>query len=72
MKRLLLIVGIACLIAGVLSLLIGAFNRFGYYSVLDGSSELYARLHQWMIIGFTAGIVLVVIGAACLIIRAKF
>ncbi|MBO7703851.1 MAG: hypothetical protein J6S26_05335 [Solobacterium sp.] len=71
MKKLLLIAGIVLLTAGVLFLLFGLFSRFGYYHVLDGSNALYSRLHRRMVIGFTAGSVLGVIGAVCLIIQAK-
>ncbi len=71
MKKLLLIVGIISLIACALSLLFSAFSWYGYYHVLDGSAELYVRLHQRMLISFIVGIVLVVIGIASLIIRSK-
>jgi len=71
MKKLLLIVGVICLIACVLSLLFAAFSWFGYYHVLDGSAELYISLHQRMIIFFVIGIVLAAIGTASLIIRSK-
>jgi len=70
MKRLLLIVGMISLIACVLSLLFSAFNRFGYYHMLDGSSDLYVRLHWRMVIFFVVGIVFAVIGTACLIVRS--
>ena len=71
MKRLLLIVGIISLIACALALLFSAFNWFGYYHVLDGTAELYIRLHQRMIVFFVIGIVLAVIGTVSLIIRSK-
>jgi len=71
MKKLFLIIGIVCLAACVLSLLFAVFNRFGYYHLLDGDADLYAGLHRRMVIGFTAAIVLGVIGAACLVIYAK-
>ena len=71
MKRMLLIVGITLTIASVLSLLYAALNLFGYYHVLDGSAELYSRLHQRMIVFGLIGIVLAVLGAVCFIIRLK-
>lgn len=71
MKKVLWIVGIVCLSVCGISLLFGIFNRFGYYSVLDGDPELYARLHQRMTIGFAAAAVLAVIGVVCFGIYAK-
>lgn len=71
MKKLLLIIGIVSLIACVLSLLLAALSLHGYYHVLDGSSELYVRLHRRMILFFIIGLVLAVIGIVCLIIRSK-
>lgn len=71
MKKMLLIAGIILIIAGVLSLLYAALNLFGYYHVLDGSTELYSRMYQRMITFGLSGIVLAVLGTACLIIRLK-
>ena len=71
MKKLLLIVGIVSVVVCVLFLLYAALNLFGYYNVLDGSPELYRRLHQRMTLFFAAGFVLAAIGAACFIIRSK-
>ena len=71
MKKLLLIIGIACLTLGALLLLFGAFSRFGYYHVLDGSADLYNRLHSRMVLGFSAGPVLAALGGVCLIFRAR-
>ncbi len=66
-----LIVGIVCLVIGVLSLLIAVFCRFAYYHTLDGSSELYASLHRRMIVFGVVGLALAVIGAVCLIVRSR-
>ena len=71
MKKLLVIVGCIGLITGVLSLLLSAFFRHGYYNVLDGSGDLYASLHQRMIVFFVVGVILAVIGIASMVIRAK-
>ena len=58
-------------VLGILSLLLGAMNLFGYYHVLDGSTELYHRLHHRGIVFLMSGIMLAVIGAACFLIRSK-
>ena len=71
MKQMLLIAGITLIIAGVLFLLFAALNLFGYYHVLDGSAELYSRMHQRTIVFGLIGIVLAVLGAVCFIIRLK-
>ena len=71
MKKLLLIIGVVIIIAGVIALLFSALQRFVYYHLLDGEAAMYIRLHWRMIISLVIGIVLVVIGAACLIIRTK-
>ena len=71
MKKILLISGMISLIAGALSFLLSAFFRHGYYNVLDGSAELYARLSQRMMIFFVIGIILAVVGIASMVIRAK-
>ena len=71
MKKTLLIFGIVCLVIGGLALAFGLFSRFGYYHVLDGSSELYMRLHKRMIIGYIVAAVFAVSGAICLFIRSK-
>lgn len=71
MKKLLLILGVVIIIAGVIALLFSALQRFGYYHLLDGDAGMYIGLHWRMIIFFVIGIVLVVIGTVCLIIRTK-
>ena len=71
MKKLLLIIGVVIVIAGVIALLFSALQRFGYYHLLDGEADMYIGLHGRMIISFVIGIVLVATGAVCLIIRAK-
>ena len=71
MKKLLFIVGFIGLITCALSLLLSAFFRHGYYNVLDGSGDLYASLHQRMIVCFVIGIILVAVGIASMVIRAK-
>ena len=69
MKKLLLILGVVCIIAGVLSLLLAVLNWYGYYHVLDGSAELYSRLNMRKILFLILGICLVVGGAVCLLVR---
>ena len=71
MKKALLIVGIVILAVGVLSLAYAGLNCWMYYSVLDGSSSLYARLHQRMTIFLVIGIVLGLAAAACFVVRSK-
>ena len=71
MKKILLILGIMCVIVCVLSLLFAALNLQGYHNVLDGSANLYNRLHQRMIIFFIVGIVSGAAGTACMIIQSK-
>ncbi len=71
MKKLLLVVGIVSIIACILFLLFAVLSLLGYYNVLDGSAELYNRLHQRMTTSFAVGIVLAVIGTVCFIIRSK-
>ena len=67
--EMLLIVGIISLALCALSLAFSALNRHGYYHLLDGTSELYTRLHRRMTIFFVIGIVLALIGAICLILH---
>ena len=71
LKKLLLIAGVVIIVAGVIALIFSALQRYGYYHLLDGDADLYLRLHWRMIISFVIGIVLVAIGAVCLIIHAK-
>ena len=71
MKKILLVVGILLIVAGVLSLAYAAINWFGYYHVLDGSHDLYERLNRRRIIFGIAGLVLTAIGIVCLIIRGR-
>lgn len=71
MKKLLLIAGVVIIVAGVIALLFSALQRYGYYHLLDGDADMYIRLHWGMIISFVIGIVLVAIGAVCLIISTK-
>jgi len=69
LKKLLLISGILIIIIGVISLLFSALQGYGYYHLLDGDADMYIGLHRRMIQFGLIGIILVVIGAACMIIR---
>lgn len=71
MKKLLLIVGIMSMVACVLSLLLAVMFWIGYYQVLDGSSELYIRLYQRRMICLKSGIIFLIIGTVCMLIRSK-
>ena len=71
MKKLLLIVGIVLIIACIIALLLAFINMQSYKSLRDGSPSHYDRLHQRMIVYFIIGIVLAVIGIACILLRFK-
>lgn len=71
MKNVLLIVGVVCLVVCVLALAFAALNGFGYRVVLDGSNELYHRMHQRAIVSLVVGVVFALIGVGSLILRAK-
>ena len=68
-KRLLLIAGIVIIAAGAAALLFSALQRYGYYHLLDGDADMYLGMHRRMIQFLVIGIILVVIGAVCTIIR---
>lgn len=69
MKKTLLTIGVGLLVLGVLSLMVSLFFRWSYYSVLDGSSDLYIRLDRNKTIFLFVGIGLAVSGAVVLLIR---
>ena len=69
MKKYLLILGIAVIAVGVIALLFSALQWYGYYHLLDGDADLYIGLHRRMIIFLVVGIILVMIGVSCIIIR---
>ena len=71
MKKLLLIVGIVIIAAGAVLLLFAALNLFGYCRVLDGSAELYARMHQRATVSFAIGFSFTAAGAACFAVRSR-
>lgn len=71
MKKFLLIAGIIIIVACVIALLLGALFLSGYHNVLDGSAELYAKLHKRAIMFFVISGILAVAAAACFIFRAK-
>ncbi len=64
----LLVIGIISIIASVLSFLYATLNRIGYYNLLDGEGEMYIRMHRRMMGSFVIGIILAVIGIACIFI----
>ena len=69
MEKLLLITGILIIILGVIALLFSALQGYGYYHLLDGDADMYLGMHRRMIQFLVIGIILVVIGAVCMIIR---
>jgi hypothetical protein len=71
MEKMLLICGIVLIIACVLSLLFAGLNLFGYYHMLDGTAELYSRLHRQAILFLMIGIALAVVGAVCLVTHSR-
>lgn len=71
MRVFLLIVGIVLLVACVLSALYAALNLHTYHNLLDGTPEHYKNLHKKAIVFFIVAAVLLLLGVACLIIRAK-
>ena len=70
MRIFLLIVGIVLLVACVLSVLYAALNLYGYHNLLDGTQEHYKNLHKRAVTFFIVAAVLLLLGVACLIIRA--
>jgi len=71
MKKLLLIIGVMLIIVGVIALLFSALQLYGYYHLLDGEADMYVAMRWRMIISLVIGIVLVAVGAVCLIARTK-
>ena len=71
MKKFVLILGIILIAVCVLSLLYAALCLFGYYRVLDGSHELYARLQRRAVVFGALGLALAAAGTVCLILRAR-
>ncbi|MBP1588179.1 MAG: hypothetical protein ILO53_07275 [Clostridia bacterium] len=69
MSKFFLIAGIVILALSVLSFAFAALSRYFYFNVMDGSSGLYARLERRSLASLIAGIVLLIIGAAFLVIR---
>lgn|GEM_PF-1801539 len=71
MHKVLFILGIVCIVIAVIALLYAALQRFGYYHVLDGDSDMYARMHLHMMVSFVIGIVFAIAAVVCFVIRAK-
>ena len=71
-RKLLLIIGIILVVICAFTLLFSILNFYGYYHVLDGSSELYLRLHRRGIIFLIIGIILLILGILCFIMRSKY
>ncbi len=71
MKKLLLVMGIAARAAAALSLAFAAGSLYGYYHVLDGPAELFARLRHRAAVQAGIGAVLAAAGGACLIVRSR-
>ncbi len=71
MKKLLLVIGIILIIAGILSLSLAALNMSAHRHALDGSAEFYARLHHRTVVFLVIGIVLTLSGAVCIALYFK-
>ena len=71
MRTPMLIIGIILIAAAVFSLLFAAFLRHAYFNTMDASPEHYARMRGRMTTFFITGLILAVLGAACLIVRIK-
>lgn len=71
MKKMLLIIGIIIFVVCIVVLLFAALNLYGYHHVLDGSAELYNRLHRRANTYLMVGIVLAIIGTLCFIFQFK-
>ena len=71
MRKVLLIAGIIVFVACAIAFIAAIFFNYMYMHVLDGSTELYARLHSRAIISLIVGIVLAVIGTVLFIVRSK-
>ena len=69
MKKALFIAGIILIIAGVLFLLLGGLFRYSFYHTVDGSNELYKRLHSRAVLFLATGAVTEVCGIAALAVR---
>jgi hypothetical protein len=67
----LLIFGILLLVAAVLSFALAALNFYAYRHVMDGSPELFDRMHQRAVLFLVLGAVLALSGTVCMIVRAK-
>ena len=71
MHKVLLILGIVSIVISVIALLYAALQRFAYYHTLDGSSDMYVRMHSHMIISFIICIIFAIAAIACFVIRSK-
>jgi len=70
-KKALLIIGIIALVVGIVCLAYSALMWFAYKNSLDGSAEFYAKRHSLAIVFLVVGIVIALIGAACMYFRSK-
>ena len=71
MKKVLLITGILFIVLCVIFLLAAVFYLYAYRHTLDGSAELYIRLHGRAILFFIIGISLAAIGAVCVFVHSR-
>jgi len=71
MRKTLLILGVICLVACILSLAFAALNLLGYRNMQDGSSAQFSRMHRRMILFAAVGLFLGAAGIISLILRVK-
>ena len=71
MSKVLFILSIICIVISVIALLYAALMHFAYYHTLDGSSDMYVRMHTHMIVSFVIFIVFGIAAIACFVIKAK-
>ena len=71
MKKVLFIIGIILIVLCVVFLLAAVLYLYAYHRVLDGSAELYGRLHGRAILFFIIGISFAVIGVVCIFVHSR-
>lgn len=71
-RKLLLIIGIIIIVAGILGVLLGTFFGFVGANTLDASTAFYDRQRIRMKVCLIAGSVVLIIGVVLLILRCKF
>ena len=71
MRKLLLIVGIILVVAGIYCLGKGAFNRYLFLTVMDGDSALFEKLRNAFTFYFRLGAGLIIPGIILILVQFK-